>query len=120
MGNKRDIAAIPVAANLPAVENMTYETSMENMTYQTYLTKPTAREEIDAAARGFRAQAVRRYVLMPLARFCGKLMLIRGVGLHLNPRVGTILAVVAAMALAEAAPIENDLDGNARALIASA
>ena len=87
MGNKRDIAAIPVAANLPAVENMTYETSMENMTYQTYLTKPTAREEIDAAARGFRAQAVRRYVLMPLARFCAKLVSVPALGLLLDPRV---------------------------------
>jgi hypothetical protein len=111
MGNRRDIAAILVAANLP---------SMKNMTYQTYLTDPAARGQIDAAARSVRAQTAQRYLFAPLARFCGKLVSIRGVGLHLDPRVGAILAVVAAMALAEAAPIENDLDGNATALIASA
>ena len=66
---------------------MTCETSMENMTYQTYLTDPAAREQIDAAARSIRTQAVRRYLLMPLARFCAKLVSVPALGPQVDPRV---------------------------------
>ena len=78
------MAAIPVAVNLRAVENMT---PVENMTYQTYLTDPAAREQIDAAARSARTQAMRRYLLMPLVRFCGKLMSVPALGPQHDPRV---------------------------------
>ena len=58
---------------------------MKNMTYQTYLTDPAARGQIDAAARSVRAQALQSYLFAPLARFCGKLISIRGVGLQPAP-----------------------------------
>jgi hypothetical protein len=70
------MAAIPAAANLP---------DMKQLTYQTYLTDPAMRQQIDAAVRGARAQALQRYLFAPLARFCGKLVSIRGAGLQPAP-----------------------------------
>jgi len=77
MRNKGDIAAIPVAASLPIMKNPTYESC---------LTGPAAREQIIAAAHRARAQAVQRHLLVPLARFCGKLVSIRGLRPLLDPR----------------------------------
>ena len=79
--NKGDIAAIPVAANLPA---------MEHLTYETYLADPSAAyAQIQRAAGRARAEALYRHVLEPLARFCGRLTAIRGVRMQLDPRIQT-------------------------------
>jgi len=59
---------------------------MENLTYQTYLTDPAARTRIADAARSARAAAGYRYLVLPLVQFCGRLVAVRGVRLHLDPR----------------------------------
>ena len=76
--NKHDIAAKPVAANLPG---------MKNLTYEKYLAEPALREQIAAAARRAQAIAMHRYLLQPLVRFCGRLVAVRGFKLRLDPRV---------------------------------
>jgi hypothetical protein len=59
---------------------------MKKLTYETYLTDPSAvAAQVRLDASRARALAVHRYVLMPLARFCGELLAIRGVKLHLDP-----------------------------------
>jgi len=78
MSNMRDIAAIPVAANL---------TAMKNLTYADYLADPEATlERIQREARRARVEAIGQYLLEPLARLCGRLLAIRGVKLYLDPR----------------------------------
>lgn len=73
-----DIAAIPVAANLPG---------MENLTYEDYLANPAAvLERIQREAQRARTEAINDYMLVPLARLCGRLLAIRGVKLRLDPR----------------------------------
>jgi orotidine-5'-phosphate decarboxylase len=74
------MAAIPVAANLPSMKNITYETS---------LVDSSAREEIERAARRAQAMALRQYVMGPLVRFCGSLTAVRGFRLQLDPRVAS-------------------------------
>lgn len=72
------MAAIPVAANLPL---------MKNIAYETYLTDPSMRERIERSARRAQAIAVHQYLIEPLVRFCGSLTAVRGVRLQLDPRV---------------------------------
>jgi hypothetical protein len=72
------MAAIPVAANLPL---------MKNIAYETYLADPAVREGIEHAARRAQAIALHRYLIAPLVRFCGRLTAVRGVRLQLDPRV---------------------------------
>ena len=44
---------------------------METPTYKAYLSDPRIRQEIDAEVRRARAQAVRQYIVAPLARLAG-------------------------------------------------
>jgi hypothetical protein len=59
---------------------------MKNLIYETYLTDPALREQIIATAHSLRAQAMQRHLLLPLARFCGKLVAVRGLKMWLDPR----------------------------------
>jgi hypothetical protein len=60
---------------------------MKKLTYEIYLTDPAGvMAQVRLEAHRERAEAVRHYVLAPLARFCGRLLSIRGVRLHLDPR----------------------------------
>jgi hypothetical protein len=72
------MAAIPVAANLPP---------MKNIAYDTYLADPDVRDGIERAARRAQAIAVHQYLIKPLVLFCGSLTAVRGVRLQLDPRV---------------------------------
>jgi hypothetical protein len=60
---------------------------MKKLTYQDYLADPLAvTAQVRQEAQRARAQAVQRHFLAPLARLCGRLLAIRGVRLHLDPR----------------------------------
>jgi hypothetical protein len=60
---------------------------MKKLTYEDYLADPSAvTARIQLGAQRDRARAVQRYLLAPLARFCGRLLAIRGVKLRLDPR----------------------------------
>ena len=60
---------------------------MENPTYEDFVNDPEAvMDEVRRKARRARALAVRRYLLKPLARFCGNLLAVRGIKLYLDPR----------------------------------
>jgi hypothetical protein len=61
---------------------------MKNLTYQDYLADPAAAlERIQREAQRARTEAVSRYLFEPLTRFCGRLLAIRGVKMHLDPRL---------------------------------
>ena len=66
---------------------------MKNLTYQDYLADPAAAlERIQREAQRARTEAVSRYLFEPLARFCGRLLAIRGAKLYLDPRAATLAA----------------------------
>jgi hypothetical protein len=66
---------------------------MEKLTYNDYLADPMAAQaRIQRAASRSRAEAVGGYVFVPLARFCARLVAVRGVKLWLDPRVAKIAA----------------------------
>lgn len=77
------MAAIPVAANLPP---------MKNVTYETYLADSAVREAIEREARRAQAIAVHQYLIQPLVRFCGSLTAARGVRMQLDPRTAKLAA----------------------------
>ena len=47
---------------------------MNYVDYQTYLADPDAVATIEQAARAARAEAIRRFAVRPLVRFCGSLL----------------------------------------------
>lgn len=60
---------------------------MKTPTYEAYLQDPAAMiAQVHRQAARERALAVHEYLLRPLMRACGRLVSIRGVGLHLDPR----------------------------------
>jgi hypothetical protein len=76
--NKDDMAAIPAAANLPG---------MKTPTYEDYLADPAAvRAELHRAATRARDEAIYRHAIVPFARFCGRLLAVRGIRMQLDPR----------------------------------
>jgi hypothetical protein len=48
------------------------ETDMENLTYEIYLANPAVREQLEREVRRARAEAVRQYIVMPLAKMFGR------------------------------------------------
>ena len=52
---------------------------MNYINYRTYLADPDAVAAVERAARNARTAAVRRFVVVPLVRFCGSLLRVRTV-----------------------------------------
>ena len=50
---------------------------MENLTYKLYRANPQFREELEAEAHRLRNEAIRQFVVMPVARLCRRLASIR-------------------------------------------
>lgn len=59
---------------------------MKTLTYETYVTDPAVREAVLRAALRARSEALSLHLVLPLARFCGRLLAIRGVRMRLDPR----------------------------------
>jgi hypothetical protein len=61
---------------------------MNTPTYADYLADPAAvRADLQRAASRARAIAMYQHGLMPLARFCGRLIAVRGLRMQLDPRL---------------------------------
>lgn len=66
---------------------------MKNLTYEDFLNDPEeVMHRVRSEANRGRAQAMHNHLLMPLARFCGRLLAIPGVKARLDPRVAARLA----------------------------
>ena len=60
---------------------------MNNLNYQTYLADPDAAAVIERAARNARAEAIRKFIVVPMVRLCGSLLRMSTVtGSRLQPR----------------------------------